>query len=194
MPQAAPSSILRQSARRRPRPSFASLRIRDLCKLFRARYGSAAIPQHPDALRDIETVAHHLARLPGNPVDRIRSWVELRAEWMSLADLRAIIDSVTERPRHWTADQLAWRLKVIEQDRAALKLTTIGAVDLSKAERAKRRKQRAKVAQQRRRRQQGTKPRAEYLAEQASKPKPWVELGISRRTYYRRIRTGTPIA
>jgi hypothetical protein len=47
---------------------------------------------------------------------------------------------------------------------------------------------RRKARQRQKRREQGTKPRAEYLAASVQQAKPWEADGVSRATWYRRQR------
>jgi len=57
---------------------------------------------------------------------------------------------------------------------------------MSKEERERARRLRQRQRELARRRAQGTKSRAEYEANSLSRNKPWLALGISRRTWYRR--------
>ena len=102
----------------------------------------------------------------------------------------AQINRVVEdtKPRRLHADRIAKMLRVTDAERTALKLTTIGACDVSKAERLRRRRERHRAAQQATRRARGVVPRDQYLADSFSRTKPWEALGISRRTWERRGR------
>ena len=76
-----------------------------------------------------------------------------------------------------------------DAERRRSHLTTIGAVDKSKAERLAERKARKRdrdrLRRQRQRQTEGAKPRAEYEAQSLNRTKPWERLGMSRRTWYR---------
>lgn len=131
--------------RRRSRASpcqLAALRLHDLGRLFRARYG-LVMPDDDAGRDDIAVAANHLASL-AHPKGAITKWLEVWAPWMTLADRKEIIIEAMTNQQHWTADQLAWRLRLTDADRTALAITTIGAIDCSKAQRRKRRK--AKIA------------------------------------------------
>jgi hypothetical protein len=65
-----------------------------------------------------------------------------------------------------------------------LGVTTIGAVDENKAARTKRRKRLDRERKANARRAKGAKPRND--AQSISQAMPWLEEGISRRTWYRR--------
>lgn len=82
---------------------------------------------------------NHLASL-ARPRKRITDWLELWCPWITLGELDQIIPKAIMHQQHWTADQLAWRLNLIDEDRTYLGITTIGAVDCNKAARKARRK------------------------------------------------------
>jgi cytosine/adenosine deaminase-related metal-dependent hydrolase len=94
--------------------------------------------------------------------------------------------SITRKHHHLSADNLARFLGVTYAQRQALRLTTIGSVNVGKRARTVLRKRRACLREERRRRATGAIPRAEYEAKSLSATKPWKELGISRRTWERR--------
>ena len=64
-------------------------------------------------------------------------------------------------------------------ERTALKITTMGCIDMSREERLRRSKDRRRLKQQSRRREQGSMNRLDYLATSKSRLKPWVAEGIS---------------
>ena len=94
------------------------------------------------------------------------------------AESELLIEEADTVPKCRKADLLAKYLHLTDKMRTELQIRTIGSVDVSKQQRAKRRKQ-------------GIKPRAEYLvANSISRLQPWKAEGISRRTwYYRRKAT-----
>jgi hypothetical protein len=175
------AEIKRRYARKRERRiSMAALRIAELGRLFRARYGDE-LPDDNAGRADAAIMAHHLARRPGDQQRRIAAWAETWAPWMPADELDRLIADTIAKPRRWRADTLAERLNLIDAERRPLRITTIGAVDKTKAERAADRKERRRQADQARRRAQGAKPRSESLA----RAKPWLALNISRATWYR---------
>jgi hypothetical protein len=168
------------------RASIESLRVRELQRLFAARHGEQ-LPDDQAGRIAAEAMAHHIAALPGDPRRRIASWLRDHAPWLSIGDADDLLTAAITRPKRWKADALGWRLKLIAIDRTALKITTIGACDVSKAERAKRRRERKRQLEQARRKANGATSRAQYLAQHAtSQARPWIAAGISRRTWYRR--------
>lgn len=185
---------LREVARRykrrkkRDRPPLVGLRVRDLNRLLTARYGES-LPNDDAGRDDVLIVAHHLAQYAdGHPAKRITQWVRLRAPWMTVAELDALIAEALTKPKRWRADKLAWRLRLTAADRKALRITTIGAIDASKAQRLARRRERDRKRKALQRAAAGAKPRAEYERQSVERAKPWIMLGISRRTWYRRHR------
>lgn len=173
--------------RRRNRGSPAqivALRLADLSTIFRARYG-ITLPDDDAGRDDAELAVHHLAGL-AHPKGRITQWLKLWAPWLTLAEQDTIISNAITNRRHWTADQLAWRLRLTMEERTLLGITTIGAIDQGKAARTKRRKERERQRKAAQRRAAGMKPRAEYVQASVARAKPWIAEGISRASWYRR--------
>ena len=90
------------------------------------------------------------------------------------------------KPRRWRADTLGNHLGLREAERRHLRIVTIGSIEVTKAQRLKRRRERGRGRDEARRRSKGAKPRREYEANSISRAKPWERLGISRKTWYRR--------
>jgi hypothetical protein len=76
---------------------------------------------------------------------------------------------VLARPLRWGADKLAKRPNLNEAERNRLRITTIGACDLTKAERIKRRLALKYLRKKARRRATGCKSRADYEAKSISR-------------------------
>jgi hypothetical protein len=96
-----------------------------------------------------------------------------------------IIEDAGASPAPRKADAVAAPLGLKDAMRTALGINTIGSVDVSSRQRAVRRKKRNRMHNQAKRRARGARPRAEYLAETAARPRPWEAEGISRATWYR---------
>ena len=169
---------------------MASLRVRDLNRLFQARYG-LTLPDDDAGRDDAAVMAHHLVGLPGNPAERITHWLELKAPWFMIGETKALIAETITHPMRWRADKLAWRMRLTAADRKALRITTIGAIDASKGQRSAQRRDRKRKAEEARRRAKGAKPRTEYEASAISRQKPWEAAGMSRATWYRQLRRET---
>ncbi|WP_316176247.1 hypothetical protein [Bradyrhizobium sp. SZCCHNRI1073] len=130
---------------------------------------------------------NHLACLP-RPRPAIMRWIEVWAPWMSVKAASELAAQVIANPQRWKADPLAWRLRLTFEDRTMLGITTIGAIDMNKAARTKRRKAADRERKARERRTKGAKPRKAYLEQSLARAKPWQAEGISRATWYRRRR------
>jgi len=182
---------LARERRRRP-VSIVALRLAELNRLLTHRHGGEVLSEDDAGRDDVEIVVHHLACAAGDQPRNIAGWIALRAPWMAADDVRRIIDQATTKPRRWRADSLAKRLNLHEAERRRLRITTIGAVDLDRAQRAaarrarKRERDRERAAA--RRKVAGAKPRAEYIATALTTVRPWVTAGVSRRTWERRRR------
>jgi hypothetical protein len=176
----------RYKAKRADKPpvSLAALRIAELRRLFTARYGRT-LPDDDAGRDDVVVMAHHLARRQGDARRNIRNWIELHAPWMAADEIASTTAHVTANPIRWRADKLAIRLHLTEAERRRLRICTIGAIDVTKAERKLARKLRQRQRDRARRRARGAKPRTEYEATSVNRTKPWLALGISRATWYR---------
>jgi hypothetical protein len=101
---------------------------------------------------------------------------------MSEAEASAMIEEASITRKHLTADNLARFLGVTYAQRQALRLTTIGSVNVGKRARKEMRKRSDRLAKEAKRRAAGMRPQSESL----SATKPWRELGMSRAAWYRR--------
>jgi hypothetical protein len=165
--------------------SMATLRVGDINRVFVDKYGHV-LPDDDAGRDDARIMCHHLAQISGDQRARIKSWLIVWAPWMSAQQMADLTDTVIAKPLRWRADKLAACLGLKEADRTRLGITTIGAADMTKAEREAARKARKRQAKLKGRRAQGVKSRTEYLAGSAERMKPWEAEGISRRTWYRR--------
>jgi hypothetical protein len=176
----------RQKGKRRRRSpmQLVGLRLHDLAKIFRARYGDV-LPNDDAGRDDLLVAVHHLASL-AHPRGHITSWLNLWAPWLTLAEHKAIIGEAIANPQKWKADALAWRMRLTKEDRRMLGITTIGAIDENKAARTKRRRALDRQRKENARRAKGVKPRKAYEGQSTSKAQPWKAEGISRASWYRR--------
>lgn len=178
------AEVARRYQRAKRPVGMLALRVAELGRLRRGRYPDG-IPDTPDGRVLVRVIVHHLAAIPGDQRRRLTGWLEEHAPWLTIAEARELTTEAALKPRRWRADRLAWRLKLNSLDRAALRITTIGAIDLDTKARAERRRQRDIARKAALRRANGAKPRAEYVAAVASL-KPWIAAGLSRATWYRR--------
>jgi hypothetical protein len=131
------------------------VRMRELERLFARRYGRL-LPDDDAGRDDLILAAHHIAFLRGDVIEHIVDWARAWAPWMPSAEAEQLAERVAAKPRKWTADMLAWRLRLSMVERTELRITTIGAFDVSKAEREVERKQRRKEAERARRAKRST--------------------------------------
>jgi hypothetical protein len=179
--------------RKRPSPmQLIGLRMRDLCIVFRSRYpGRDHLPDDDAGRDDLYIAINHLACL-AHPRKHVADWIDAWAPWLTAGEQRDLVGRALANPQRWTADQLAWRLRLTKEQRTMLGITTIGAIDEAKAARTKRRREREKQRRKATRRSQGALPRNIYEGQSISRTKPWETDGISRASWYRRRReTGT---
>jgi hypothetical protein len=172
----------------RPVP-MAAIRVAELHRLLGSRWG-LVLPDDDAGRDDAEVMAHHLARRPGDARKHIKTYLRRHAPWMSGDETKRLIATVMAKPRKFRADTLAARLNLTFAERARLGIKTIGAVDVDKAERVKRRRNVNRDYLKDRRRTRGAKPRADYEAGSLARTKPWLAMGLSERTWYRR---GKPV-
>jgi hypothetical protein len=106
---------------------------------------------------------------------------------ITAAEAEQVIEEADTVHKCRKADALGRYLRLTDETRTALQIRTIGSVDISKQQRARRRKEQKRALERARRRTQGAKPRTKYLATNAiSRLQPWKYEGISRRTWYYR--------
>jgi hypothetical protein len=170
----------------------ANVRFKELETVFAYVWRGPQLPDDDAGRHDLWIAAchiWHLARQCG-PIVALRQWVAEWAPWCGPDELQALIDRVDANPRKWTADELAHELGVAVVPfsvRQALGLTTIGSIDVDKAGRELRRSANSTNRSTERRRKLGAVPREQYLAANtANRDQPWLALGISKPTYYRR--------
>jgi hypothetical protein len=130
-------------------------------------------------------------------LERLDLWCDVFAPDTSVLLRRDVCREAVRRPRLDNADECARRLRVTYEERTLLQLTTIGAIDADKRERARRRKarklQRDRQRAARKRAARGAVSRAQYLAESLTATRPWEAASVSRRTWYRRNGTGASL-
>jgi hypothetical protein len=88
--------------------------------------------------------------------------------------------------RTLTGREIGKRLGLTNVEREVLKLWPFRPIDKTDKELAEQAKTRERDRRARKRRAKGLRTREAYLAELASRPKPWIAEGISRRTWERR--------
>lgn len=127
------------------KPSPALIRLREIEKLIKHRFGGM-VPD-PEGTDDRETALDFVraAAFSVTGQDMV-PWCRVFAPWATEADLVPIIAEAAKRTRMMRADGVAGLLHVTMAERLALKLKTIGAADMTKAQRLKFMKARKKEA------------------------------------------------
>lgn len=119
--------------------SMAAIRLAELTRWLDDVHGAGVtLDASDDAVTIVRIFAHHMGALPDMP-RRVQAWVEHYAPWLSLASRERLIAEVAGCPLKWSADKLAWKIRLTDQQRTRLKITTIGAIDCNQAQRQARR-------------------------------------------------------
>jgi hypothetical protein len=104
-------------------------------------------------------------------------------------EIEATVHYVQRRElRKFSASSLGKHLRLTEDERWALNITTIEAHNVTPADRRRMRREMKTFKQRLRRRAKGVKPRVVYEDNSLTRTKPWKGQGISRTTWYRRRR------
>jgi hypothetical protein len=132
----------REAARRNGRSrGMAAIRLSELTRWLDDEYGQGIeLPASQHSYMIARIFAHHIGALADAP-RRITKWVDVYAPWINPRDLERLITETQECPLRWSADKLAWKLRLTDAKRTELKIRTIGAIDCSKDQRAARRRQ-----------------------------------------------------
>jgi hypothetical protein len=183
---------------RKSKFNLTTCRLREIERIIAYRFKSI-LPNQPAAdiflLQAAKLLRRNLSERSGLPspadvLDRLLLWAERWAHFAPVEHLKEIVEQAVQQPDIEDADALGKLLALTFEKRTYLKITTIGACDVTKAERARRRRQqkreRDKKRAEQRRREQGVRPRSEFLASSLSASRPWEKEGISRRTWERR--------
>jgi len=130
---------------------MAAIRVSELMRWLDDAYG-AGVELEPCERSEtlIRIFAHHFMSLQDGP-RRLSAWYHRYCPWLALRDQEYFISEATYCPLKWSADKLAWKLRLTDAKRTELKITTIGAIDCNRDQRAERRKQ-VKAERERQRR------------------------------------------
>jgi hypothetical protein len=159
------------------------LRLGDLRKLFRDRYGPI-LPDDDAGREDLHELLLPISVDPSADI-KMPNAIEVWAPWMQQEEVDRLIDQIKRTPvwqRKPTAQQLGKRQRLTNADRNRLKLWTIAPHDLSPEQMVEQRKAKDRARKQRLRQLRGSKPQATSN----DRKKLWKLEGISRRTWYRR--------
>jgi hypothetical protein len=162
-------------------PNRSILMFCDADRLLHSRYG-AVLPDDDAGREDVFVIVNMLIVLSDGLL-RARDWVRRRAPWYS-DELERIADALIRNPYRFKAATLGRMLNLTLAERDRLRITTIRAVDcITDVQMAAHRRKKNRLIQQAKRRANGAQSRADSF----TRTKPWEGLGISRRTFYRRM-------
>jgi hypothetical protein len=166
------------------------LRYGALVKLFRHRWGPT-LPDDSSGREDLFELVCVVSVTLSATDKKIANTIETMAPWMKPEEAQMLVEHVQQMPiyeRMPNNRELGKRMRLTNAEREALSLWPIKPVDKTDLELAEQRKAKSRNARASKRRQRGVRTREQYLAELASKPKPWEGSGLSRAQWYRRKR------
>jgi hypothetical protein len=165
------------------------LRYGDVLKLIRYRYGVTGVPDDDAGRPDLMELLYLASLAPAGAEKKIANLIELYAPWMQQDEAQALIQHLSLIPNYQklrTAEELGSILHLTNADRERLKLWRIRPFDMTAEQLASQAKEKERVRRAAARRKRGIRTKAAYLAELASRPKPWAAEGICQRTWQRR--------
>ena len=170
-----------------PQMTSGRLRLGNIRTCLRHRYGHT-LPDDDAGREDLLELLLPASLRPKDPIRIMANMVEVWAPWMSKPEAQGLIQQIEQMPpslRTRTAQELGERFNITNAERERLRLWTIAAVDIAEDQRAEQRKAKKRARDIRRRREDGSEPRAVYLATSKNRRQPWKAEGISRATWYR---------
>lgn len=119
---------------------MAAIRLSELMRWLDDTFGAGVeLEPSPQSERLVRIFTHHFLSLPDGP-RRVTAWFDRYCPWLSLRDREYLISEASHCPLKWSADKLAWRLKITDEQRTRLRIKTIGAIDCNREQREQRRK------------------------------------------------------
>ena len=126
---------------------------------------------------------------PAGAHKKVQHIIETQAPWMQPEEVEMLADHVhllTVYERNFNSRELGERVRLTNAERERLSLWPIKPHDMSEEQLAELRKAKSRHRRAIKRREKGIRTKEAYLAELASRPKPWLVEGISQRTWQRR--------
>ncbi|MCK1707622.1 MULTISPECIES: hypothetical protein [unclassified Bradyrhizobium] len=166
--------------------SMAPVRVAEFDRLLDHRYGRV-LPDDDAGREDAKIMVHHLVQIGGTTLPHVRAgaWLARRAPWMRPAETEALVAAALAKPLRYRADTMGKLVRLTWAERKKLKIGTIWAFDITRAEAAAEIALIKRKARRDRRRAKGVKPRHEYEAAAIGHGKPWIAQGVSKATWYR---------
>lgn len=163
---------------------YVTMLLRQLQAVIACRYGGPC--DTDDGAAYLILSANAIANKPGTTATDITHWREQWTPHVPQDDAENIIQRALAKPRRFRADSAGRLIRLMDEERTKLKITLIGAIDLPKDKRTIRRREKNRQRKEEQRRNDGVRPRAQYLAEAAAKRAQWG--GKSRASYYRALK------
>ena len=155
--------------------------------LLRSRYGRF-LPDDDAGREDLRELLLPIST-GSNPSADMRIEIKHWAPWMSDKEATELIDDIN-RTAAWlrkpASRELGERMRLTNAERERLQIRTIKPFDMTDKALKEQRKAKQRDRMRRMRKRQ---PREQYLAQFTKSPektKPWVSMGVSRATYFRR--------
>jgi len=170
------------------------LLIGDLRRIFRHRYGPI-LPDDDAGRDDLALLLLPISLSPKAPTEKMQHEIEIFAPWMPKIDGADLIDNLMRLParyRRLSGKEIGTRIQLTNAERELLKAWRIAPVDMTAAELSEQRNAKDRARRRLKRAEAGAVSRQAYLAKAKTRRQPWKESGVSRSTYYRRLRQVRP--
>jgi hypothetical protein len=183
------AEVARRYRRHRPAPDIDKIiigrRRNEIEDLIRHRH--VTLPDTDDRETYLRFWAWHNLRSPRQEHD-LEDLCKRLGATVPATEITATVRYVKRRDlRRFSARTLGKHLRLTDDERLLLGITTIEAFNITRAERRRIRREEKRMKERQRRRANGIRPRAVYLEEnRLSRTQPWRTEGISRRTWERR--------
>lgn len=173
-----------QGRSKRSKPTIVVLRAAHVRRALADIHGPM-LPDSDEGRRHLFAALQCLAPR-GDGELALRKFITTTAPWMDDTEASKLLDRVYARPLKFKAETLGRWIGLKDANRTRLGITTIAPVDVTKEQRAARKRIKKAAWRRAKRRSQGMKPRAQYLTESLSRTRPWEAFGIKRRAWERR--------
>lgn len=120
--------------------SMAAIRLSELTRWLDDVVGAGAELEPSEWSAGLARIfVHHLVTLSdGNR--KAADWMATYSPWIDRRDRESMITEANHCPLKWSADKLAWKIRLTDAKRTELRITTIGAIDCNRDQRIARNK------------------------------------------------------
>jgi hypothetical protein len=148
------------------------------------------LPPTPGGAADLKLMVQHIlfVHKDANPYAAARGWAAARAPWCNDEEFDLMVDEIGPYPRFMTDRELGEFLEITDEVRERYGWRTIEAIDVTPRQRAAINREKDRKRKETQRRADGVAPREQYEANSLAKAEPWVPMGVSERTYFRRLK------